>query len=79
MLGAGRDIVALHRPVADARRRVIVIGAVHGNEPADPPIVRALVDVPLADDIEVWLVPEMNVDGVAGPWAYPAANPVLVH
>jgi hypothetical protein len=62
----GRDIVALHRPVVDARRRVVVIGAVHGNEPVDPPIVRALVDVPLADDIEVWLVPEMNVDGVAG-------------
>jgi hypothetical protein len=61
----GRDIVVLHRPVTDARRRVVVIGAVHGNEPVDQPIVRALVDVPLAADVEVWLVPEMNVDGVA--------------
>jgi len=61
----GRDIVALHRPVDSPRRRVVVIGAVHGNEPVDPPIVRALVDVPVAPDVEIWLVPEMNPDGVA--------------
>ncbi len=61
----GRDIVALHRPVdGDARVRVVVIGGIHGNEPVSPPIVRSLVDVPMPADIEVWLVPEMNPDGV---------------
>ncbi|MEZ5295073.1 MAG: hypothetical protein R2697_01985 [Ilumatobacteraceae bacterium] len=43
----GREITLLHRPVENERVRVVVIGAVHGNEPVDPPIVRALVDVPL--------------------------------
>ena len=61
----GREITLLHRPVENERVRVVVIGAVHGNEPVDPPIVRALVDVPLPADVEVWLVPEMNPDGVA--------------
>ena len=61
----GREIVALHRPVDAPRARVLVIGAIHGNEPVSPPIVRALVDVPVPADVEVWLVPEMNPDAVA--------------
>jgi protein MpaA len=44
---------------------VLVIGAVHGNEPVSPPTVRALVEVDYPDDVEVWLVPELNPDGVA--------------
>jgi len=43
----------------------VVIGAVHGNEPASPPTVRALVEVDYPDDMEVWLVPTLNPDGVA--------------
>lgn len=44
---------------------MLVVGGIHGNEPASPPIVRSLVDVALPVDFEVWLVPEMNPDGVA--------------
>jgi hypothetical protein len=59
-----RDIVAFIRPVDQPRRRVLVIGGIHGNEPASPPTVRSLVEAEPADDVEVWLVPEANPDGV---------------
>jgi murein peptide amidase A len=61
----GADIVALRRPVAAPRRTVVVVGGIHGNEPASPPVVRSLVEVALPPDVEVWLIPQMNVDGVA--------------
>jgi protein MpaA len=61
----GRQIVSWSRRVAQPRRTVVVIGAVHGNEPASPPSVRALVEVAYPDDVEIWLVPELNPDGVA--------------
>jgi protein MpaA len=61
----GREIVSWSRRVEAPRRTVVVIGAVHGNEPAAPPTVRALVEVAYPDDVEVWLVPELNPDGVA--------------
>lgn len=44
---------------------MVVVGAIHGNEPASPPTVRSLVDISYPDDVEVWLVPEANPDGVA--------------
>src|SRR5690606_32060816 len=62
---AGRDIVSWSRRVAAPARTVVVIGAVHGNEPVTPPTVRALVEVEYPDDMEVWLVPALNPDGVA--------------
>lgn len=61
----GREIVAWSRRVEAPRRTVVVVGAVHGNEPVSPPVVRSLVEVAYPDDVEVWLVPELNPDGVA--------------
>ncbi len=61
----GRDIEALVRLVDSPRRRVLVIGGLHGNEPVSPPTVRGLVEAANADGVEVWLVPEANPDGVA--------------
>lgn len=43
----------------------MVFGGVHGNEPVSPPTVRSLLEVAYPDDVEVWLVPELNPDGVA--------------
>jgi protein MpaA len=43
--------------------RVLVFGAIHGNEPAGIPIARALVGARTGDD--VWIVPDLNPDGVA--------------
>ena len=59
-----RDIVTLVRPVDALRRRVLVVGGLHGNEPVSPPTVRSFVEATTDDDIEVWLVPEANPDGV---------------
>ena len=61
----GREMPVIARTVVDARRTVLVIGGLHGNEPVTPPTVRGLVIAELPDDVEVWLVPEANPDGVA--------------
>src|SRR5690606_21117062 len=61
----GREIVVWSRRVDQPTRTVVVVGAVHGNEPVSPPTVRALVEVAYPADMEVWLVPELNPDGVA--------------
>ncbi len=61
----GRDLTVLVRPVEAPARTVMVIGGIHGNEPVSPPTVRAMVDVAIPDDTEVWLLPDMNPDGSA--------------
>lgn len=61
----GREITAYYRPVESPRRRVLVIGGIHGNEPVTPPAVRGLLEASVADDVEVWLVPAANPDGSA--------------
>lgn len=58
----GRPILAAR--VGDPRGpRVLVFGEIHGNEQAGIPIARALERVTTADD--VWIVPQLNPDGVA--------------
>ena len=61
----GRDIDVFVRAVDAPRRRVLVIGGLHGNEPATPPAVRGLLDGSIAPDVEVWLIPVANPDGSA--------------
>jgi protein MpaA len=61
----GADIEVLVRTVEAPRRRVLVIGGLHGNEPVTPPIVRGLMDAEIPPDIEVWAVPVANPDGSA--------------
>ena len=60
----GREITALVRHVRAPAHTVLVVGGIHGNEPASPPTVRAMVGATFADDVQVWLVPELNPDGV---------------
>jgi murein peptide amidase A len=55
----------LVRAVDGFRRRVLVIGGLHGNEPVTPPAVRSLLQSSIAPDVEVWLVPAANPDGSA--------------
>ena len=58
-----RPIELLHVPGAGAGARVLVVGSIHGNEPAGIAIVRALErSHPHAD---LWLVPTLNPDGFA--------------
>ena len=57
----GRPIELIH--VAGPGPRVLVVGSIHGNEPAGIAIVRALQRAhPTAD---LWLVPDLNPDGHA--------------
>jgi protein MpaA len=60
-----RTIEAIVRPVETPRRRVVVVGGIHGNEVATPPAVRGFVTATIDADVEVWLVPDANPDGTA--------------
>jgi protein MpaA len=53
------------RSVDAPRRRVLVIGGLHGNEPVTPPAVRGLLRAAIAPDVEASLVPVANPDGSA--------------
>lgn len=61
----GRGIEVFVRPAESPRRKVLVIGGVHGNEPVTPPAVRAMVEATIDPAIEVWLLPTANPDGSA--------------
>ncbi|NUR77466.1 MAG: DUF2817 domain-containing protein [Thermoleophilia bacterium] len=57
----GRPIELLH--IAGAGPRVLVVGCIHGNEPAGIAIVRALERTHAHADL--WVVPVLNPDGLA--------------
>jgi murein peptide amidase A len=58
------------RPIAAAEvgnrsgTRVLVVGCIHGNEPGGIPITRALERLS-PHDLDLWIVPDLNPDGVA--------------
>jgi protein MpaA len=60
----GRPIMAFHVG-STTNRPVLVFGAIHGNEPAGIAIADALLDAPMPDGADVWVVPDLNPDGVA--------------
>jgi protein MpaA len=60
----GREIRAERVGAADAPVRVLVVGDVHGNEPAGEAIVRALRSASV-DGVAFWLVRTANPDGRA--------------
>lgn len=61
----GRPIVAWAFGPASARRKVLVVGCIHGNECAGLAITSALRRVPVPRGVQLWLVPEINPDGTA--------------
>jgi protein MpaA len=61
----GRPIAAWAYGPPAARRRVLVIGVIHGDERAGLAIIRALRRRPVPADVQLWLLPELNPDGVA--------------
>ncbi|MBV9099331.1 MAG: DUF2817 domain-containing protein [Frankiaceae bacterium] len=60
-----RPITAIQLGDPDSPRRVLIVGCIHGSEPAGIAIVRALSSVRIPAEIAVWLVPDLNPDGVA--------------
>ncbi len=61
----GRPIVAWSFGSDRARRRVLVIGCIHGNECAGLAITSALRRLRPPPGVQLWLVPELNPDGTA--------------
>lgn len=62
----GRPIVAWH--LGEQRRdvpTVVLISTMHGNEPATRQILQALVDGDPVHDVDLWVVPTYNPDGLA--------------
>ncbi len=61
----GRPIVAWAFGPDSARRKVLVVGCIHGNECAGLVITSALRRAPVPKGVQLWVVPEMNPDGTA--------------
>jgi len=62
----GRPITVVHRTSAEATRRVLVIGHIHGDERAGLRVVRGLLDRPdLPADLDLYLARTVNPDGTA--------------
>jgi murein peptide amidase A len=60
----GRPIVAWHLG-EPGRRKVVLISVMHGNEPAPRRILTHLRDGPPVHDLNLWVVPVYNPDGLA--------------
>jgi protein MpaA len=61
----GRPIVAWETGDPNAKRRVLVVGCIHGNEPAGIAIANAVARARVPAGTDVWVVPDLNPDGVA--------------
>jgi len=62
----GRDIVAYRKGNPAARRTVLVLGQMHGDEKAGT-LTAAWIRhrLPVDSDVDLWIVPTMNPDGLA--------------
>lgn len=61
----GRPIAATLEGEPGARARVLVIGCVHGDEPAGMRVARRLLAGTPVRNAAIWVVPSLNPDGVA--------------
>jgi len=61
----GRPIVAIETGDPDASRRMLVVGCIHGNEPAGIAIAERLMHDPPPRELDLWIIPILNPDGVA--------------
>jgi len=60
-----RAITAIEMGDPDSPARTIVVGCIHGSEPAGIAIARALAAGPVPAEAELWIIPDLNPDGVA--------------
>lgn len=61
----GRPITAVELGSPASPRHVLVVGAIHGDETAGMAVVRDLEGEPAVAGADVWLVADLNPDGVA--------------
>ena len=60
----GRAIDAIEISAPNPRLAVLVVGCIHGNEPAGIVVARALEHVTPPAGVALWIVPDLNPDGV---------------
>jgi protein MpaA len=61
----GRPITAWEVGDPSSPRKALVVGCIHGDETAGIAIADALARVPAPRNTDVWIVPDLNPDGVA--------------
>jgi murein peptide amidase A len=61
----GRPIIAWETGDPNAKRRLLVVGCIHGNEPAGIAIANAVARAHAPAGTAVWVIPDLNPDGVA--------------
>jgi protein MpaA len=61
----GRAIVAYELGDPSSVRKVLVVGCVHGSEPAGTAIANRLTELPPPAGVDLWVVPSFNPDGEA--------------
>src|SRR5438067_13943285 len=62
---AHKPIVAVEIGDADSPRRALIVGCIHGDEPAGLAIARALAASLVPPEVDLWVVPDLNPDGVS--------------
>ena len=60
-----RLIVAYELGDPHSRRKAVVVGCIHGNEPTGVAVVRSLAGGTAIRGVDLWLVPTINPDGQA--------------
>jgi len=60
-----RLIIAIQLGDPDSPRRALVVGCIHGSEPAGIAIATALARGSPPAQADLWIVPDLNPDGVA--------------
>src|SRR5258708_1495277 len=60
----GRAIYA-YEPGSPTGEKVLVVGCIDGNEPAGIAIAQQLLILPPPAGVDLWIVPDLNPDGVA--------------
>jgi len=60
-----RPIVAVESGDFDASRRILVVGCIHGNEPAGIAVAHQLDEEPPPHELDLWVIPNLNPDGAA--------------
>ena len=68
----GRPIDAIETGSPTGKLKVVVIGCIHGNEPAGIGIADDLATMTPPPGVDLWVVPDMNPDGVAANTRYNA-------
>jgi protein MpaA len=72
----GTPLYAYRRNAINPNRRVLIIGNIHGDEPAGVQVARAFRDraagASLQRNVEVWIILSLNPDGLAAHTRYNA-------